>query len=278
MVFALSAGLGGALMLARARGAADTVAAVSAACGLGACALAFLRERGPKSGRSRIYFAWLGLALFVMGTAVLLRSPAPALLWSTLAVLAAAIGRRHEPAILQAQTAVLAGGAALASGLLAISVLAWTAGDAYIRPATFASLVALAAVTGAAILLLLSRPAAGPIPVFVAAFLSALGLGALAVLLVRQPAEALLPASLAPLRTVVVSLSAYALARLWRRTGRPELRTLAYVALVAGGVKLLVEDVPSGTPFTLFVAFVFYGGALLLIPRAMRTTAPASSG
>ena len=75
---------------------------------------------------------------------------------------------------------------------------------------------------------------------------------------------------------MIISLSAYLLARRWRSTRRSELRTLAYFALVAGGLKLLFEDLPGGTPMTLFVAFVFYGGALLLIPRLMRTAARVS--
>jgi len=44
-----------------------------------------------------------------------------------------------------------------------------------------------------------------------------------------------------------------------------------YVVLVAGGLKLVLEDLPTGRPMTLFVSFVFYGAALLLIPRLMRT-------
>jgi len=66
-------------------------------------------------------------------------------------------------------------------------------------------------------------------------------------------------------------VAAYLLARLWRATRRGELRWLAYVVLVAGGLKLALEDLPTGRPMTLFVSFVFYGAALLLIPRLMRS-------
>ena len=274
MFLALAAGLGGALLLARASGAEKALAAAAVVSGLGACGFAFLRESRLDSRGSRIYFSWLGLALLLIGTGVLLEDPARALVWSVLALAAAAIALRYEPGILQAQTAVLAAAAAAASGLFVISMVALTASNAGIRPETFASIAALAAVTGAAALLLLERPAAGPLPAFAATLLAALGVGALAVILLRRPAEAVLSTPLAALRTVVVSLSAYALARLWRATGRRELRILAYLALVAGGLKLLFEDVPAGTPLTLFVAFVFYGGALLLVPRTMRASAP----
>lgn len=276
LVLALSVGLGGALRLARAAGGEASLAAIAAASGAGAYAFAFLRERGQEARARRLYFAWLGLALIVIGTGALLRDPAPALLWSVLAVSATAIARRYEPGILQPQGAVLAAAAAAASGLLTTSLIAFTASVAALRPAAPAVVVALVAVTGAAALLLIERPAAGPLPGFATALLSALGLGAAAVLLLHRPAGAILAAPLPALRTVVISLSAYVLARLWRFTGRNELRTLAYLALVAGGLKLLIEDLPSGTPLTLFVAFVFYGVALLLVPRTMRA-APAAA-
>jgi hypothetical protein len=276
LVLALSVGLGGALQLARTFGGESTLAAIAAASGVAAYAFAFLREREPEARSGRLYFAWLGLALLVIGSAVLLRDRAPALLWSVLAVSAAAIARRYEPEILQPQGAVLAVAAAAASGLLTTSLIAFTASGAAMKPATPAAVVALVAVTGTAALLLIERAAAGPLPAFATALLSALGLGAAAVLVLHRPSGAVLAAPLPALRTVVVSASSYVLAKLWRGTGRKELRTLAYLALVAGGLKLLIEDVPSGTPLTLFVAFVFYGVALLLVPRTMRAAPKAA--
>jgi hypothetical protein len=133
-------------------------------------------------------------------------------------------------------------------------------------------------VTGVAVLLLRDRPAAGLLPALAAALFAAIGLGAVAVLALWRPAATVLAAPLPALRTVVLSVSAYTLARLWRVTARKELRTLAYLALVAGGLKLLIQDLPSGTPMTLFVAFVFYGGALLLVPRLMGAGSRGSGG
>lgn len=269
-VFALSVGLGGGLRLAGVLGGgAGPLAGAALACGVGSYALAFLRERDPAARESRLYWAWLGLALVLIGSGVLLPAPAPALLWSLLGLVMAVLGRRFEPAILQPHAAVFATAATFASGLLKESLVVFTAGENARLAADAPSLVTLAAVTGVAVLLLRQRPAAGSLPAFAAVLFSAMGLGAVAVLALRSPAAALLGAPLPALRTVVVSVSAYALARLWRVTARKELRTLAYVALVAGGLKLLIQDLPSGTPMTLFVAFVFYGGALLLVPRLM---------
>jgi hypothetical protein len=279
--FALSVGLGGALRLAAARGTGPaTLATAALACGAGSYLLAFLHERDPQARASRLYFAWLGLSLVVIGSGVLFPAPAPALLWSALCLTAVILARAFEPAVFQPQGAVFATVAAAAAGLLGASTRAFTGGVNELAPLSPVAFVTLAAVTAAAVFLLTERSAAGSLPAFFATLFSAMGIGALAVLTLYRPASALLAAPLPALRTVVISLSAYVLARLWRSTGRPELRTLAYLALVAGGLKLLFEDLPGGTPITLFVAFVFYGGALLLIPRLMRTEtrAPAPAG
>jgi hypothetical protein len=43
--------------------------------------------------------------------------------------------------------------------------------------------------------------------------------------------------------------------------------------LAAGGLKLLVEDLPRSRPATLFIALALYGGALIVAPRlASRST------
>ncbi len=270
-ILAIAVGVGGALRLEAARGPRAAMhAATTLALGAGCYLFAFLREKAPEARSSRLYFAWLGLALTVIGSGVLLPAPVPALAWG-LACLAAAVGsRRFEPAILQPHATIFAAAAATASGLLWTSVRNFTVRPAALAAPSGAALAALAALTVAATLLLCERPAAGALPAFLTTLFAALGIGALAVLLLDRPAAAVLDAPLPALRTMVVSLSAYALAFLWRSTGRRELRTLAYLALVAGGIKLLLEDLPQGTPMTLFVAFVFYGGALLLVPRLMR--------
>ena len=269
----LSVGLGGALRLANVLGAgvAVTLAAAALASGAASYVFGFLRERAPEVRPSRIYFAWLGLALTLIGSGFLLPAPAPALVWALLGVAAVVLGRTFEPAILQPQGAVFAVCAAAASGLLGASARAFTGEHARLALPSPAALFTLAAITVAALLLLVERPAAGSFPALLATLLCAVGIGGIAVVALDRPAEAILTTPLPALRTVIISLSAYILARRWRSTRRSELRTLAYFALVAGGLKLLFEDLPGGTPMTLFVAFVFYGGALLLIPRLMRT-------
>lgn len=275
---ALPIGLGGAIQLTRGTAVAAALALAAFAAGAIAYAFAFARERAPEARPSRLYFAWLGLAHVLIGSGALLPDPAPALLWAALALVAAAVSRGYEPAILQPQAAVYAASAAIASGLFWTSFLAISAPEPAVRPQTAAGLAVLAALTAATALLLSEPPAAGGLPAFASALLSSLGIGAVVVLLLRAPAASLMTTSLPALRTVVLSLAAYLLARLWRSTRRNELRTLAYVVLVAGGLKLVVEDLPTGRPMTLFVSFVFYGAALLLIPRLMRSSRRSALG
>jgi hypothetical protein len=47
---------------------------------------------------------------------------------------------------------------------------------------------------------------------------------------------------------------------------------LVYPLLVAGGIKLLVEDFPQGRAATLFLGLALYGGALIVAPRAARSS------
>jgi len=86
-------------------------------------------------------------------------------------------------------------------------------------------------------------------------------------ILVDGPSTSLLAA----VRTAVLAGMAVVLAGLGGRRSWPELRWLVYATLAAGAVKLLVEDLGQGRPITLFVAFALYGGALVAVPRLMRS-------
>ncbi|HLN58845.1 MAG TPA: hypothetical protein VK416_09805, partial [Thermoanaerobaculia bacterium] len=82
------------------------------------------------------------------------------------------------------------------------------------------------------------------------------------------------PGAVAAARTAVLAAAAFLLAAIRRRAALPELTWLTYGVLSIGAVKLLVEDLPGGRPATLFVAFAFYGTALLTAPRLLRGSAP----
>src|SRR3989304_1006443 len=85
------------------------------------------------------------------------------------------------------------------------------------------------------------------------------------------PGEGADAASLATVRTAVLAASALALGALGPLERFREASWLVYPLLVAGGIKLAVEDFPQGRAATLFVGLALYGGALILAPRAMRS-------
>jgi len=89
--------------------------------------------------------------------------------------------------------------------------------------------------------------------------------------LVGAPGPAADGAGLAALRTGVLAAAAAGLAWSGRRPPLRELSWLVYPLLGIGALKLLAEDLPRGRPLTLFLAFALYGGALIAVPRFLRT-------
>jgi hypothetical protein len=60
----------------------------------------------------------------------------------------------------------------------------------------------------------------------------------------------------------------------------PEARWLVYPVLVIAGIKMLLEDFPSGRPLTLFIALALVGGALILVSKVLprRDVAAGAAG
>jgi len=84
-------------------------------------------------------------------------------------------------------------------------------------------------------------------------------------------------ARLATARIVVAVAVALSLALLRRRMACPELRWIANLALVLGGVELVVQGLPSGQPLLLLISFVVYGAGLIAVPRLAPTGDPSSA-
>jgi hypothetical protein len=80
----------------------------------------------------------------------------------------------------------------------------------------------------------------------------------------------------ATVRTVALAVIALMLAGVGRVPRLREAAWLVYPMLAVGGVKLLVEDVPTSSAATLFVALAVYGGALIAAPRLIRGQTAAS--
>jgi uncharacterized membrane protein YczE len=97
-----------------------------------------------------------------------------------------------------------------------------------------------------------------------------LQVGAWAVLGDTLAADAGLAATVltAALAVVIVGL-----AWLAGRGTQPELAWLVYPLIIAGGVKLLLRDLPQGRPATLVLGLALYGTVLILTPRLLKRRA-----
>jgi hypothetical protein len=91
-----------------------------------------------------------------------------------------------------------------------------------------------------------------------------------AVVLIAPGNLQLTPSRLSVVRTVVNCALALGLGSLSLRFRRVELRWVAYIALVFGTLKLLFEDLRFGNPASLVLSLLFYGLALILLPRMTR--------
>ena len=75
----------------------------------------------------------------------------------------------------------------------------------------------------------------------------------------------------------MIAILAVTLAWSGRRWSLQELTWFAYASLVAGGAKLLWEDLHYNQPVTLFLALALYGSALIITPRLLRASRSDSS-
>ena len=274
-------GFEGALALAQG-GARQAIAAGALAAGvLLHVGLARRSERRAGHGVAVAYFSSLATFLAAESLRPLLPASVYPALWAAAAAAVAALALAGRRPVLQAHGALLATAAALASGLLLVSLdaLATAARAAWREPTTTTGIVLLFAVA-TALLLYRGAPREGPQRLAAAARLLALavalsGLGGLVIRLVAEPlagapGEAADPGRLAIVRSAVLAGSAILLALARSLGGRPELSKFAALLLAAGGFKLLIEDLRVGSAGTLVFSLALYGGALILVPALAR--------
>jgi hypothetical protein len=280
-IAALAVGFGGAALVVRYVQDAQPILGASAvviAAGCYGVAFVFV-ERQQGRGRNFLFYATLALLLTLSGSALLAGGGALTLLWCLLAVASAILATRFTRVTLAVHSAAYALAAAWQSGSAGASI------DAFVEPSarpwaplTAAGLAAIGA--SAACYVLLAREkgeanrARARFPRLMLAVIVAFGGGAFAIVAIKNligggPAS-LDSGAIAAARTAVLAVAAFLLAAARRRAALPELAWLTYGVLSIGAVKLLIEDLPGGRPATLFVAFVFYGAALLAAPRLLR--------
>jgi len=287
---ALIVGLGGAIAVSHITGIArGTFGVVTLVLALGcyAAAFAFIDRHGG-GRRNFIFFSTLALVFTLVTLDALLEAGAFSWTLAVLAIVTAWLGAVRARATLTLHGAVYGAVAAVGSGLLATAVEAMAASQA----PTMADLTParLMVLTAAAICAWLPVATHGRTwggfsraPKLVVLIVLVLGVGAVivtsgAAVAARSGNTALDPAVLAALRTAVLAVAALGLAWAGRFERFVEARWLVYPVLVAGGAKLLLEDVAAGRAATLVLSFALYGGALIAAPRLARRAGQASPG
>jgi hypothetical protein len=252
-----------------------------------AAALTFIDRR---SGRGRNFYSYTTLAglLVLTGSSLILGRVALTLTWSALAVVAIGLGGRFDRITLKFHGAVYLGVAAAGSGLIVCAYYGlfadptgtWEPAKPVGVAVTFVAAVCygiLVATRGETV-----RPWFELLPQTFVGAVAVWGVGGMTAGLASAPIVAAAgsdagAAFVAASRTAVIAILAVTLAWSGRRWSLQELTWFAYPLLVAGGAKLLWEDLHYDQPVTLFLALALYGGALIVTPRLLRTSRSDSS-
>ena len=279
---ALAFGFGGAVYVAQATGFnVAAFAAINLAVGAGCYGVAFAFLARQQVLRRNFYFyTSLGLILVLVSTALLLTGPALALTWITLGLLTTWLARQTDRITLNSHAAVYVIAAASTSGLLtaASAALVGPADTAWppIPAASRLVLLGAAACWATPMSRATATSVIGRIPrllITIVEVWSAAGwvINVIAPALPSAPGHPADAGVIATVRTSVLAAAALALAWAGRSDRFRESAWLLYPVLAAGGLKLLVEDLPRSRPATLFIALAVYGGALIVAPRLGRT-------
>ena len=280
----LLVGYGGAAHIMSFGGGDDAglgIAAFVAGTAAYAVAFAFVRRQQGR-GRNFFFYSSLALVLVLVGAATAASPRAASIVTGSFALVTAVLGGRFDRVTVRAHAAVFALASAAQSGLLRFVGDAFTTrpGPAWVgASATQGAVLALLALSYVALVTTRRRrqaPRLVRIPRFTIGLLTVAGLAATGLVaglaLLVPDRAALTPASVATARTAALAGAAVLLAVARRRSGLRETGWPVYPLLVFGGAKLLFEDIPQGGPRTLFLAFAFYGAALVLAPRLLRAT------
>ena len=281
---ALLVGLGGAIAVTRVTDVSGVVAGGTSlvlAAGCYAATFAFI-DRHEGRRLNFVFYSTLALLFTLLGlNAALGGTPLVAAL-SVAAVATMWLGAQRSRATLSVHGAVYATAGAALSGLLfgAADTLFGAGGRSAVVFAA-AALIALAAAAACCWFPVATHGrtwgAFSNAPKLAVVAVTSLGLGGVVVALGRvvlwgdaDPVPDL--AAFAVLRTGVLAVAAVLLAWAgsWQRIA--EAAWLVYPVLILAAGKLLLQDMRTGRPATLFLSFALYGGALIVAPWIARRT------
>lgn len=273
-------GIGGAALSARGSTAGLTlIGAVTAVLASGAYLAAFFRLADrPRLAASYHAFAAFGLVAAITALRLLFAGAALTVASLVLAVSTIVLGRRRLSGYAPLHGAAFVMNALTASGVLGASLAAWLVGPASWPPIPLVAWLSLVAAGACAMLTVRKRGEIGDLlatagqVIIAAAFVIGAG-GALVRLVgpaIAGPALASIDGGiLASVRTVLLSLSAVALALAHRFQRTAVFARLVYPVLAVGGLRLLLDDFRHSQPSTLFLALAAYGAALVVAPKVL---------
>lgn len=281
--FVLAVGFGGAVFISNATGhGADGLGWIALLAAVAGYSVAFTVVR-TRLGRGRgfFYFASLALIFLLLGSLVVAHGPRLAWCLAVLGLLMAILGRRFDRVTLRVHSVIYLLLAAFQSGMMAASLDAFAgSADSPWHPLEGAGSMCIALIL-ATYLIFVTRKGRDQdnrtrrVPSVAVAVMGLLGIGQVVITLltgaVSAAPPAADPATVAVIRTSVLSLTVVLLALISRRDAYRELGWLVYPLLGIGCLKLLLEDLHHGNPLTLFVGFGFFGTALILAPRLLAT-------
>jgi hypothetical protein len=264
----VTVGFGGAVYVARLTGAGIVpLTMVNLAAGASCYAIAWVFV-ATRQGLARNFYFYtsLGIVLLLVSSRLLLDDGALGVTCGVLAVAAAAVAMRSGRRALMWHGAVYLLAAVVSSG-------AWAAAsDALIASASTPwrpfSMPAMAVIAASIACWLIARRAAFGVIVLWTA--GGWAVSVVAPALCGVPGVDANAGAVATVRTMVLASAAIGAAWIAQRPRFRDTVWLLYGLLVAGGVKLAVEDLPHSKPATLFVALAFYGAALIAASRLSR--------
>jgi hypothetical protein len=280
-IAALLIGLVGAVVVTRSASLSSLPLVIVSLLLAAGCYAASFTLTGTSIGKRRnfLFYTTVGLVAGLVACGALSPNPVRVVAFGLAGLVTAVLGAYAKRVTLTIHGAVFVVAAALASGLLPSSIRTLVEPSPTLEGFDRAALVSLV-VAGLFCCLPSKRHgrswgrfALAPKTVVVAIFV--LGIAAVVVALaapVLPTTDSTLPdrAALAALRTGVLALGVLALAWLGRSPRFVEAGLLVYPLLVAGGLKLLLEDLRAGRPATLVISLALYGGAMMLAPRLRR--------
>jgi len=275
-------GLGGAIHISPSTGglAKMTLGPSALIFSLAFYALAALfLDRQQQERRNFHYFIWLGQILLFIGSWLTLGTSTLLVVWSILAIATAYFGGKYHRVSLRLQSVLYATFSFWRAGIFKSSYEAFTDLAQYpwgLHNVGGLTVLVLVIVTYIVIIRTQETRVAKPwknVIRFVLLLYCLMGIATVVIaLLVQAVGNGIQtnPALVAVIRTAVLACSAILMAAIGKRNWYAELKWMVYPVLILGAIKLLLEDLHIGDTGLLSLSFIFYGLALILVPRLLK--------